>query len=225
MEQSPTTTDRITTRVVGLRRLSTTGFELTLDRAGIAFRAGQLVHLFGREEHDDRSYTICSGERDEHLQVLFRLIPSGKLTPQLAALRAGDALDIAGPYGEFTVRDTSRKIFFIATGTGIAPARAYVRSHAGLAMTVLHGVRTAEDLFYREDFAGCAYHACVSGEDGEFFRGRVTERAAQLELPRDAHFYLCGSNEMFYDVRDLLAARGVPPENVFTEAYYYRGDD
>lgn len=232
MTTTPTAPQRITTRVVALRRLSETGWELTLERGGIEFRAGQLVHIHGRAEHDGRSYTICSGERDEHVQVVFRLIPEGVLTPQLVALRAGASVEIAGPYGEFTIRDPARQMFFVATGTGIAPARSYVRSHAGLKLTVLHGVRVGEDLFYRDEFAGCAYHPCVSGEGsltltamGEIFRGRVTGRAAQLELPAEAHYYLCGANEMFYDMRDLLAGRGVPPGNIFTEAYYYRGDD
>lgn len=212
-------------RVVALRQLSPTGYELTMERGGLRFLAGQLINVHGRDALDERSYTVCSGERDGHLQIIFRLMPDGRLTPQLAELRPGGTVEISGPYGEFTLRDARRKIFFIATGTGIAPCRAFLRTHASIDLTLLHGVRCEEDLFYREEFSALDYRPCVSGGSSRHFTGRVTELAAQMQLPPDAHYYLCGANEMFYDMRDVLAARGVPPANVFTEAYYYRGDD
>lgn len=215
---------RSTVRVVGLGKLSTSGYELTLERGGIQFKAGQLVTIHAPDMLDDRSYTIASGERDEHLQVLFRLIPSGKLTPWLASLKAGDSVDISGPYGEFTIRDPARKIYFVATGTGIAPCRSYVRSHQGLNLSVVHGVRHTEDLFYREEFATHGYQACVSGEPSEAFHGRVTDYFRRIDIDANAHFYLCGANEMFYEMRDVLEVRGVPPASIFTEAYYYRSD-
>lgn len=212
-------------RVLDHRHLSPTGCELTLSRDGLAFRAGQLLTIHGRDVLEDRNYTIASGERDDCLQVLYRVIPAGKLTPQLAQLRPGDTVEVSGPYGEFVLRDATRPIVFIATGTGIAPCRAYVRTHAGLDLTVLHGVRRAEDLFYREDFAGRPYHPCTSAEAGPGYHGRVTDLSRTLAFPAGSHFYLCGANEMFYDMRDLLRARGVDSGCIFTEAYYYRFDE
>lgn len=215
---------RSTVRVIGLRNLSTSGYELTLEREGLTFAAGQLVTLHARNLLDDRSYTIASGERDETLQVLFRLIPGGRLTPVLAALKPGDLVDISGPYGEFVLRDPARPMYFVATGTGIAPCRAYVRSRQNLKLTVVHGVRHAEDLFYREEFLAYGYQPCVSGEPAAAFHGRVTDYFRQNDIEANAHFYLCGANEMFYEMRDVLEERGVPPASIFTEAYYYRSD-
>lgn len=215
--------------VRALHRLSSTGYALELERDGLAFRAGQLINLNlpGGDPLDERSYTVCSGERDPYLQVLFREIPHGNLTPGLARLTPGDPVAVSGPFGEFTVRDRHHPSWFIATGTGIAPARAYVRSDAASRLTVVHGVRAAEDLFYREELLqhAQAYVACVSGGDGGDVRGRVTDWLANAKVPADGHFYLCGANEMIYEVRDRLEDRGVPPEHVFTEAYYYRADD
>lgn len=213
-------------KVLEARRLSTTGYELTLERPrGFDFKAGQLVVLHGRTTQEERNYTICSGERDDFLQVVFRIIPSGKLTPRLVLLKAGDTIPISGPFGEFVVRDPARPLVFIATGTGIAPARSYARSHANLDLMLLHGVRRGEDLFYRADFANHGYAPCVSGEDGFGFRGRVTEFFPLWTPPAEAHFYLCGSNEMFYEMRELLSDRGIGPDRIFTEAYYYHSDD
>ena len=216
-----------TARVLAHRPLSPTAFELTLSRDGAAFRAGQLVTVHGRDLLEERTYTIASGEQDDALCILYRLIPEGRLTPFLARLKAGDEIQVSAPYGEFTVRDPDRPAVFIATGTGIAPCIAYRRTYPQLNLTVLHGVRSEDDLFYRAELeAGAAYHACVSGHAGPAcFKGRVTACATTLAFPPEAHFYLCGANEMFYEMRDLLEARGIPLANVFTEAYYYRLDD
>ena len=213
-----------TSRVLRNDRVSSTAFCLTLERAGLVFRAGELVSLHGRDRLDARDYTIASGETDPHLRVLVRLIPHGALTPQLAALRPGDPLDITGPYGTFTVRNPSNPLVFIATGTGIAPALAYRRSHPGLALTVLHGVARAEDLFFREEFDPASYLPCVSREPVDGWQGRVTDRLEKAELPVGADFYLCGANEMIYQATDLLTARGVPRDRIFHEPYYYRWD-
>jgi ferredoxin--NADP+ reductase/benzoate/toluate 1,2-dioxygenase reductase subunit len=228
--QSPIT-DRLpqrrrAARVLDLKQLSSTGYELTIERGDLPFTAGQLITIHGPSVLEDRSYTISSGEQDNTIQVLFRKIPTGKLTPRLAGLSPGDALEISGPFGEFVLRDPTRPVVFIATGTGVAPCRAYLRTRSDLRVTLVHGVRLAEDLFYRDEFAGrTAYHPCVSGEDGFGFRGRVTDLCRDLDFDPDSHFYLCGANEMFYDMRDLLEARGVDAHAIFTEAYYYRSDE
>lgn len=145
----------------------------------------------------------------------------------MAGLRPGAPLQVSAPYGEFVLRDPARPVVFVATGTGIAPCIAFRRTYPELNLTVLHGTRSEDDLFYRAELeAGTVYHACVSGDAGPTcFKGRVTACAAELTFPPEAHFYLCGANEMFFEMRDLLEARGIPLANVFTEAYYYRLDD
>jgi ferredoxin--NADP+ reductase len=78
-----------TARVVAHRQLSPTGFELRISRGDASFRAGQLLTVHGADLLHDRTYTIASGERDESLNILYRLMPSGVLTPQLASLQTG----------------------------------------------------------------------------------------------------------------------------------------
>lgn len=207
------------------RSLSETGYELVLERGDLAFRAGELVSLYGAGRLDCRDYTIASGEGDSTLRVLYRLVPEGVLTPQLRALNPGDSIDLSGPYGTFVLREIDRPVVFIATGTGIAPAVAYARTFPKLDLTIVHGSSREEDLFYREAFSGYSYYPCVSSVPVEGFCGRVTRRLERLELDENAHYYLCGANEMIYEVQDLLADRQVPAAHVFTEPYYYRRDD
>lgn len=209
-------------RVVQHNRLSETGYELVLERNGITCDAGRLITLHGKDVTEDRSYTVASGEQDEHLHVLYRLVPEGVLTPQLVKLKPGDTIDCSGPYGQFVLRDTSRSIYFIATGTGVAPCRAYIRTHPDLDLTLIHGVRKEEDLFYKNDFERYAYYPCLSSQAGAGFHGRVTDFLATHTWPRTAHYYLCGAYEMIYDVQSLLLDAGVDPLHIFVEGYYYR---
>lgn len=214
-------------RVVALNRLSESGYELILERNALTFKPGQLINIHGRNHLENRSYTVCSGDGDDTLTVLFRFIPSGILTPQLVSLRTGDTATISGPYGEFVIRDPSRSIVFFATGTGIAPCRAYLRSHAPLNLTLIHGVRVEQDLFYRNEFAHISYTPCLTQQPGarDVFHGRVTEYARQHDFPENSHYYLCGANEMIYEMQEILEQRGVDRTGIFTEAYYYRSDD
>ncbi|MFT5122906.1 MAG: NAD(P)H-flavin reductase [Kiritimatiellia bacterium] len=215
----------IHTQVLAHSQLSDTAYVLRLARKGLVFRAGECVSLFGASLLDARDYTIASGEGDEALEVLYRLMPEGVLTPQLAALQPGDPIQCAGPYGTFLLRDADVPVVFIATGTGIAPCRAFHRSYPGLDLTVLHGARVPADLFYREEWDPTSYYPCVSSVSCAGFQGRVTDRIKQVALPSNAHFYLCGANEMIYEVSDWLVKSGFASEQIFREPYYYRADD
>ncbi|MFO1492745.1 MAG: FAD-binding oxidoreductase [Kiritimatiellia bacterium] len=221
---SSTDLPRRTVRVLHNREVSPTARELRLERAGMEFRAGELVSLHGAGRFDSRDYSIASGTGDDWIDVLYRLVPHGVLTPQLLRLRAGDGVPVSGPCGAFTVRDPARPLVFIATGTGIAPCRAFLRSHPGLRLHVLHGVAEPCDLFYREEFEPAAerYLPCCSRVEHGGFQGRIPARLEGLELPADADFYLCGANEMIYEATDLLVDRGVDRARIFHEPYYYR---
>lgn len=213
---------RTRVRVVAHHRLSETGYELVLQRNGLTFDAGRLITLHGRDVTEDRSYTIASGERDKHLHILYRYVPTGVLTPQLVGLKEGDSIERSGPYGQFVLRNPQRPIWFIATGTGVAPCRAYIRTHPELDLTLVHGVRTESDLFFRPEFEHYTYHPCLSSQKGAFFHGHVTDFLGLQTLPMNAHYYLCGAYEMIYDVQAMLLARGVDPGQIFVEGYYYR---
>lgn len=214
---------RYRARVLALRAIGPAAYELTFERQGMTFAAGQCLTIHGPIPQHDRSYTIASGERDEHLQIVFRLIPSGKLTPRLAQLQPGNEIEFSGPFGEFTVRDAAKPIVFVATGTGIAPCLAYRRTWPDLNITLVHGVRYGADLYYRNIFEHRAYFPCVSRESADgVFKGRVTDFWASRDWPDNAHYYLCGSNEMIFDMQVLLQKGGVSANRIFTEPYYYR---
>jgi ferredoxin-NADP reductase len=213
---------RHTARVLRNQAVAPGVFDLWLERGGLTFRAGHEILLHGQDVTEERQYSLAGGEQEEALRLLYRVIPGGLVSPRLAALVPGDSVSFTGPFGSFLIRDFLAPMVFIATGTGIAPALSFVRSHPGLDLTVLQGARTAEDLFFREEFSAATYHACVSRAPGPgHFPGRVTARLESLTFPEDAHYYLCGANDMILAVRRQLKARGVKDACIFSEAYYF----
>lgn len=198
---------------------------LRLERPPWKWKAGQLISLAGESSLDQRDYTIASGEKDETLDVLYRVIPHGVVTPHICKQQVGDRIPVQGPYGRFTVKDLHRPVVFCATGTGIAPCRAFLRSHPGLELTLLHGVRYPEDLYFREEMDSISYYPFCSREPYLGKTGRVTDFLREMVLPPEAAYYLCGANEMIYEAEDILKGRGINPVDFFHEPYYYRAYD
>jgi ferredoxin/flavodoxin---NADP+ reductase len=213
---------RYLSRVLANELVSPTARVLTLERVGLPFQAGHEILLHGRDHTEDRQYSIASGESEDTLRILYRVIPEGVMTPRLATLEPGAELEFTGPFGSFLIRDFLAPLVFIATGTGIAPALSFIRSHPGLDLTVLHGVRAPEDLFSHTEFDPAKFHPCVSRCPGPgHFAGRVTAKCREMTFSPDAHFYLCGANDMILEMRRQLKAGGVEDARIFAEAYYF----
>lgn len=208
-------------RISAVAQLSPTGFEIQLERNGLSFRAGQEITIHGPDPSFDRTYSIASGENDGDIRILFRFIPDGKLTPLLSRRVPGDTIEYTGAFGSFTVRDPARPVLFVATGTGIAPCRSFARTLPQLELTTLHGVRTSDDLFYRNELSTHTYHPCLSRDADSGFRGRVTDLLATLPLAKEQHCYLCGSNAMITDAHRILKSRGVRDDSIFSEPYFF----
>ncbi len=126
-----------------------------------------------------RAFCIASENRaGEFLEFYVTVILSGQLTPRLFNLKVGDRLWV-GPKAEgyFTLDKLSTKhVLMIATGTGLAPYMAMIRSELGLRVgghiglravwqcngqrqfVIAHGARYSWDLGYRAELMGLARH-------------------------------------------------------------------
>ena len=188
-----------------------------------SFRAGQVIGIGLEKEGPRRLYSICSGENEEQVRILYNVIEEGYLTPRLSELEPGDTIWITEPRGEF-VYDPSPAIW-IASGTGIAPFYSMFRSNQYENKVLIHGERYLERFFFFDEFneaLGQNYFRCCSREaSGEVYEGRVTDYLRETEsLPMDFKYYLCGRAEMVVDSRDILIERGIPFNNIFSEIYF-----
>jgi len=193
-------------------------FKRTFD-----FLAGQVIGITLREDDARRLYSICSGEKEEEVRILYKVVDEGYLTPQLSDLESGDTFWITPPGGEFT--GTPEPAVWIATGTGIAPYYAMFRSGLGHNKILIHGNRYLEQFQFYEEFReimGNNYIRCCSAEtDTEVYTGRVTNYLEeQSDLDPALKYYLCGSADMVVETRDLLISKGIPFHQIISEIYF-----
>jgi ferredoxin-NADP reductase len=210
-----------------LRRswLSEKTFELELIRpATFQFRPGQRIRLLHKGA--ERDYSLLSRPDSPHLGLCVRHLPAGIFSSILAAAEIGTSFTFTGPHGYFIFQKSSRPPVFVATGTGVAPFLSMTRSGV-VGFTMVHGVRTAAELYYRPDFLAAAslYVPCLSHVLPESvlppgaYCGRVTEYLRDHLPPGAYDFYLCGRREMIRDVT-LLVDERFAESLVYAEIFY-----
>jgi ferredoxin/flavodoxin---NADP+ reductase len=187
------------------------------------FKAGHVVALAINRSHDPRIYSVCSGVNEPEMQILFDLKEEGLLTPKLSSMKVGTRIFVSKPYGSF-LPTYEIPMWWIATGTGIAPFYSMLRS-GFRAEKLLHGCREGSQFYFEREFKHTLkenYLRCSSGKNGigDFF-GRVTSYLGKNEtLPKHNKYYLCGRSLMVVEVRDLLISKGIPYENIKSEIYF-----
>ena len=187
------------------------------------FDPGQVVKIAADPAIAPRIYSICSGNDDPEIRVLFNVKTEGLLTPWLAGVIPGMKIWATKPYGSF--KDDKKSAWWIATGTGIAPFYSMFRAGMSENKTLIHGVRKLNQFYFEDEFEwamGGWYIRCCSHEQScNVFPGRITKYLGEIkELPTDINYYLCGKAIMVVEVRDLLISRGVPYENILAEIYF-----
>lgn len=186
------------------------------------FIPGQVLKIGIDSKNPPRIYSICSGNQEEEVRILFNIKEEGFLTPRLAGLIPGDRILVSKPYGSFLVKPGPA--WLIATGTGIAPFYSLFRSGQAEGKTLIHGVRYLDQFYFEDDLEwamGEQYIRCCSQESScDVFPGRVTAYLEDIAEFPDVLFYLCGKSSMVVEVRDLLIKEGVPFENIEAEIYF-----
>jgi len=187
------------------------------------FAPGQVVKITADPKIPPRIYSICSGNSETEIRVLFNIKEDGLLTPWLAGIIPGMKVLTCKPYGSFI--DKKKPAWWIATGTGIAPFYSMFRSGIFENKTLIHGARYLNQFYFEDELdwaLGKNYIRCCSQEQScDVFRGRVTDYLRELnDLPVDINYYLCGKALMVVEVRDLLISKGIPYENILAEIYF-----
>jgi ferredoxin-NADP reductase len=99
------------------------------DEPRFDFAPGQFVSMLAPKEGKTitRAYSIASAPRDHHMDICLNRVENGFFSNLLCDMSAGQELNFHGPHGLFVLRHPLRDSIFIATGTGIAPMRAFVQ--------------------------------------------------------------------------------------------------
>ncbi len=212
-----------TVQVKGVRMVNNSTYVLRFDRNDRDFLPGQHVILGILGENNAREYSVYSGEQDDYFEILVKEVKEGDVSKRLKLLKPGTELEINGPLGFFTLDPKSiktKKHVFIATGTGIAPFRSFVKSYPDLDYTILHGVRYADEAYDHDFYDPKRIKLCTTGDKSGDFVGRVTDYLRQTKIDNTADFYLCGNVNMIHDAFDILKEKGVPADQMHAEVYF-----
>jgi propane monooxygenase reductase subunit len=212
---------------------------------GLEFNAGQYVDIgIPGAEGEHRSFSMANtpGEPDR-LEFMIKLYDGGRFSGLLAngnggGIDVGDELTCKGPFGMFTLRESSpRRLVFIAGGAGMAPILSLLRSMAekGTARpaTFYYGARTPGDLFaldeierLRGELPGLTFVPALSeapqdgGADWKGEAGLITDVVDRLEDDlADVDAYLCGPPPMVDAAIALLERRGCPEAHIYFDRF------
>jgi ferredoxin--NADP+ reductase len=223
-------------RVIENRHWTEALFSLRVEAQRLPFEAGQFVRLAldVDGERVARPFSFVNPPEDPVLEFYGVIVPGGPLSPRLARLAAGDALYIASnPSGFLVLSEVpdSDVLWLLATGTGIAPFLSILRTEAPwrryASVVLVHGVRYARELVYREAIEAVArtrgtrfrYVSFVSREQAPgslagripaaIADGRLQQAAGVVLAPDNSQVMLCGNPDMLKDAGAALAARGM----------------
>lgn len=214
----------------------------------MTFKAGQYIDLtlLSPPETDDegntRSFSISAGPDDDYLAVTSRVRDTA-FKRTLHSMPLGTALQVDGPYGDFTLHSNpERPAVFLAGGIGVTPFRSMIRRHARPGGTrrllLFHSNRRPEDAAYLNEFREFArenpnftYVPTMSrpetsrlpwdGEAGRIEYDLITRHlrdGAGDDAPAPM-FYIAGPPQMVGDLRAMLSDGGIPDDDIRTEEF------
>ncbi len=224
--------------VLGVRSLSPTvvSLELRCEQPQLPrWEPGQHVELVTSSPARRIPYSVASFQRPTSPAELELAVAIDGARELLAEIEAGAALFVSPPRGTFVWRPAPGHSLLVGIGTGVSPLRAMLQ--AALAhdplhrISLLYGARNEAELLWGDEFRKLASaHASFQFEPtlssaSANWQGRIGWVQAHLEglaaplLPA-LTAYVCGHPTMVDDcARRLTVGLGVPPTQVFCEAY------
>lgn len=230
-------------RVVSVKHYTDRLFSFRITRPqSFRFRSGEfvMIGLPNAERPVFRAYSMASPSWDDELEFYSIKVPDGPLTQHLQHIRPGDTLLMKQKSTGTLVNDAlspAKRLWLIATGTGIAPFASLVRDPETYdkfdEIILTHTCRENAELDYGKELAFNLKNDPLIGElvEGRFRyygtttrepserTGRITTRIEDGSLfsdlgvtPFNRHtdrVMICGSIAMVKDVKALVEGFGL----------------
>ncbi|MDE1713192.1 FAD-binding oxidoreductase (plasmid) [Chromobacterium amazonense] len=223
-------------RISLLERLATDVIKVVLrlpPTAKFEFIPGQYVDVIG-PGGIRRSYSLANSSfAEKTLELHIREVDGGAMSQYwFKQAKIDDLLRLNGPLGTFWLRDTTNiDIFFLATGTGIAPVKSMLEFIAHLptekkpsSVTVLWGGRKPDDFYLDVSrIAGGHNYIPVQSRAHEGLAGKQGYvQHVMLDLVSDwknVAVYACGSDAMIHSAKKTLTEAGLPARQFYSDAF------
>ena len=195
------------------------------------FTPGQYLTLKLEVNNEEcrRSYSICSSS-DEDITVAVKKVENGVVSTYLnEVLKVNDKIDVMTPEGNFTLQTdqtNKRKFVGFAAGSGITPIMSMIKQlkmdEVESSFTLFYSNKTDNDVIFKdtlEELAGdklkVNYIYSRQKINNPLFEGRISKSKATELIKADLSclnadaFYLCGPEEMIFNVKAALEEFGV----------------
>lgn len=181
--------------------------ELKIHSENIAHEAhpGQFLHIHVQGHTLRRPISIAHIDRElDLITILFKELGSG--TKTLAALEAGEEVNMLGPLGNGFPLEQTKGSTALLIGGGIGVPPLYALGHAlvekGINVISVLGYQTKEHVFYEEQFQQLGETIIVTDDGSYGEKGLVTDGLSLVNTVD--HFYTCGPKPMIKAVVDAM---------------------
>lgn len=212
------------------------------------YEAGQYisVRVFVPELNlrQPRQYTLSTSPQADYLRISVKRedakgeLAEGWVSNTLHSLAEGSEIEVSAPTGNFYLIDSKKRNVFISGGVGLTPMIAMLNQLVTLDMpqpvTFIHACRSSQVHAMKQHIHDLkakfprlsTFTAYEFPHDGDVF-GVDYEAAGRLDLgsmdaallPTTADYYLCGPMPFMAEQHKALVARGIPAENIHSEAF------
>ncbi len=223
-------------KIKAIKKLTKQTWKFTIQfDEDFIFTPGQFITLKVRGVQ--RNYSIASFSKNRNLiELIIVKVENGKLTTILFRdVEPGENIEIKGPKGNFTMpENTNRDIFFICTGTGLAPFKSILdeielSGKYPKRIFLIFGTRTKNDLLFYDEMKKMVksipnfnYIPVLSRENWDGETGYVHQQYNNIvknEKLQNPLFYLCGWRNMIVDAKQQLSNLGYDSSNIKLELY------
>ncbi|WP_213742749.1 MOSC and FAD-binding oxidoreductase domain-containing protein [Bradyrhizobium sp. dw_411] len=186
-----------------------------------------------------RSYSLSGEPGASYYRVSVKRETHGAASVYINdELQIGDIVPASAARGNFTLRPGDTPVVLLSAGIGVTPVLAMLHALAAEASAReiwwLYGTRNGREHPFAEETRGLLgslahRHSliCYSSPDPQDrpdidfnTAGHLNTRVLQeLDLPRNADFYICGPSSFMNDLSAGLAALGIMPDRIHTEMF------
>lgn len=224
-------------KVIANTELTHDVFELTFEtKEDFKFVAGQFINIKinDGEKACFRAYSIASRPVGKIFNLCIKKIEGGRGSTWLKSLKTNDEIVFMSPSGKLTFQPSSKKVIFVATGTGIAPFAGIIedqlKQRNKQEIELYFGLRYEKDTFYQEKFEKLEnenpnfhFYITLSRPENPDYKGqtgRVTEMLKTLTIdPKNTEVFICGLKDMLQEVNGIFLKKGLDPANIHLEQY------